>query len=139
MGFKALFGLTMVPAALLVSAIVACASKRIRDYYFVLLIFLSPLVERWDVNFFSRDWYRGTSRGCEVSVLDILAFGLLTSAVLAPRRGESRFFWPASLGLMLLFFSYVCFNVSMVEPKLFACFELFRLVRGFILVLGVAL
>jgi len=63
---------------------------------------------------------------------------LLVSAVLAPRRGESRAFWPPSLGWMLLLFGYACFNVYLSEPKLFGLFELFRMVRGFILVLGVA-
>ena len=58
--------------------------------------------------------YRGTTRGFEFSLVDILSISLLISAVLAPRReGQSRFFWPASFGMMLLFFAYACFNVAM--------------------------
>jgi len=34
------------------------------------------------------------------------------SSVLVPRRSESRAYWPASLGLMLVFFFYACFNVT---------------------------
>src|SRR5580658_2628970 len=138
MGFKALFGLTVVPAAILGGSVMACLSRRVRDVFFVLLVFLAPMIEFVDVNFVSREWYRGTSRGFEFSILDILSISLLVSAVLFPRRGESRGYWPASLGLMLLFFLYACGNVAASEPKLFGLFELFKMVRGLILVMAVA-
>jgi hypothetical protein len=138
MGFKSLFGLTVVPAAILGGTLMACLSRRVRDVFFVLLVFLCPMIERVDVNFVSREWYRGTSRGFEFSILDILSISLLVSAVLFPRRGESRGYWPASLGLMLLFFLYACGNVAASEPKLFGLFELFKMVRGLILVMAVA-
>jgi len=57
--------------------IAACISKRIRDLFFVLLVTLSPLIERLDLNYVSREWYRGTSRGFEVAVLDVLSLSLL--------------------------------------------------------------
>src|ERR1043166_7264522 len=104
MTIKALFGLTIVPAAFLAGAVLACLSKKIRDLFFVLLVVLTPLIERLDVNFVSRDFYRGTSLGFEVSILHILAFGLLAGSILAPRRGQTRAFWPPSLGFMLLLF-----------------------------------
>src|SRR3984957_13898924 len=138
MGFKALFGLTVVPAAIVGGCIMASLSRRVRDLFFVLLVFLSPMIELLDVNFVSREWYRGTSRGFEFSILDILSISLLVSAVLFPRRGESRGYWPASLGLMLLFFFYACANVAALEPKLFGLFELFKMIRGIILFLAVA-
>lgn len=138
MDAKSLFGLTVIPLGFLGGIIAACASSRIRDLFFVLLVALSPLIERLDLNYVSREWYRGTSRGFEISVLDILAVSLLASAVLLPRRDESRGYWPASLGLMILYFLYACFNVAISEPKLFSLFELFRMFRGFFLVLAVA-
>src|SRR5271156_2662929 len=118
MGFKALFGLTVLPAAILGGSLLACASRRARDVYFVLLVFLAPMIELVDVNFVSREWYRGTSRGFEFSILDILSISLLASALLCPRPGESRGYWPASLGLMILFFLYACGNVAASDPKL---------------------
>jgi len=139
MDTKTLFGLTVIPAAFLGGIVAACLSSRIRDLFFLLLVFLSPLIERLDINYVSREWYRGTSRGFEISVLDILALSLLVSSVLMPRRGESRGYWPASLGLMFLFFIYACFNVAISDPKLFGMFELFRMFRGLVLVLAVAL
>jgi O-Antigen ligase len=138
MDFKTLFGLTVVPAAIVSGILMACISRRVRDVFFVALVFLSPMIERVDVNFVSREWYRGTSRGFEFSILDIMSISLLVSAVLFPRRGESRGYWPASLGLMLLFFLYACGNVAACDPKLFGLFELFKMLRGIILVLAVA-
>jgi hypothetical protein len=87
---KVLFGLTVIPAGFLCGIIAACISKRIRDLFFVLLVTLSPLIERLDLNYVSREWYRGTSRGFEVAVLDVLSLSLLVSSVLVPRRSESR-------------------------------------------------
>src|ERR1051325_5980829 len=132
---KLLFGWTVLPAAALTGIVLACFFKRIRDLFFVLLVFLAPLIERVDVNFVSREWYRGTSRGFEFSVLDLLSLSLLFGVVLAPRRDHVRAYWPASLGLLLLFFCYACLNVAVSDPKLFGFFELFKLVRGLILFL----
>ena len=138
MDLKSLFGLTVIPAAMFGGIVVACLSKRIRDLFFLLLVFLSPLIERLDLNYVSREWYRGTSRGFEISVLDILAISVLVSTVLFPRQDQARGFWPASFGLMLLFFFYAAFNVAISDPHLFGLFELFRMLRGFVLVLAVA-
>jgi hypothetical protein len=97
------------------------------------------MIERLDVNFISRDWYRGTSRGFEVSLLDPLIWGLLFSSLIAPRRGETRFYWPPGFALILLFFFYACFNVALTDPRLFSLFELWKWFRGVVLVLAVAL
>jgi hypothetical protein len=136
---KGLFGLTVVPAAIFGAAVLACLSKRIRDFYFVLLIVLLPRIEHLDVNFVSREWYRGTSRGFEVSLLDPLIIGLLVGSLVAPRRGEARAYWPASFGLVLFFFLYACFNVAIADPQLFGFFELWKWLRCVLLILAVAL
>jgi hypothetical protein len=136
---KGLFGLTIVPAGIMGAILLACFWKRIRDVYFVALIFLLPKIEQLDVNFVSRDWYRGTSRGFEVSVLDPLIWGLLFSSLIAPRRDETRFYWPPGFALILVFFFYACFNVALTDPQLFSFFELWKWLRGVALVLAVAL
>ncbi len=138
MGSKALFGLTVIPAGVVAGIVLASLSRKVRDGFFLLLVFLTPIIERVDVNFVSREWYRGTSRGFEVSVLDILALSILFASVLSPRDGHRRAYWPASLGLMLVFFAYACFNVAVSEPRLFGLFELSKLFRGLIFFVGVA-
>ncbi len=135
---KNLIGLTLLAIGMVGGAGAACISKRLRDVFFCMMVFLAPLTERVDINFVSRDWYRGTTRGFEVSLVDILAFSLVVSALLVPRRGQSRGYWPASLGFMLLLFFYACFNVAIADPKLFGAFELLKLIRGMTIFLAVA-
>ena len=48
---KVLFGWTLLPAAALTGIVLACVFKRVRDLFFILLVFLAPLIERVDVNF----------------------------------------------------------------------------------------
>src|SRR2546422_10633736 len=129
---KDLIGLVLMTIGILGGIVVTCLSKRVRDVFFTSMIVLAPMTEDWDINFVSRDFYRGTTRGFEVSLVDILSLSLLASAILAPRKGNSRGFWPAGLGLMLLFFCYACFNVGIAEPKLFGLFELSKMVRGLV-------
>jgi hypothetical protein len=114
--------------------------KRARDFAFLAMLLLAPMTEDYDINFVSRDFYRGTTRGFEFSLVDIISISLLVSAVLAPRReGQSRFFWPASFGMMLVFFLYACFNVAIADPRLFGYFELSKMLRGITIFLAVAL
>jgi hypothetical protein len=130
----------MVLAAIGVVSGIAVLSvwKRARDYAFVLMLVLAPMTENYDVNFVSRDFYRGTTRGFEFSLVDILSLSLLFSGLLLPRKGQSRAYWPASFGFMLLFFAYACFNVGIADPKLFGLFELSKMVRGLVIFLAVA-
>ncbi|HWH71123.1 MAG TPA: hypothetical protein VNT26_17175, partial [Candidatus Sulfotelmatobacter sp.] len=139
MGAKDVIGLMLAAIGILGGTLVACLSKRVRDIFFVGMIYLAPMTENFDINFVSRDWYRGTVRGFEFSLVDILSLSVLFSSLLAPRRGESRGYWPASLGMLLLFFFYGCFNVGMADPKLFGLFELSKMLRGVAIFLAVAL
>ena len=97
------------------------------------------MIELLDVNFVSREWYRGTSRGFEFSILDILVNQPAGQLGVCFRGAANRaWYWPASLGLMILLFLYACGNVAANDPKLFGLFELFKMVRGIILFLAVA-
>jgi hypothetical protein len=135
---KELLGLLVVPMGIMGAVVLSAVSKRIRDLFFVALVVLTPMVELVDINFVSREWYRGTSRGFEVSLLDFFSFGLLFGSLLAPRRGVSRAYLPGSLGFMILFLIYAAFNVAASDPRLFGFFELFKLARGLILFLAIA-
>jgi len=134
-----LLALVLLLIALAGGTIAACCFQRLRDFMFMGMIFLAPMTEDYDVNFVSRDFYRGTTRGYEVSFVDVLSLSLLISAIVAPRKGNARVFWPASFGLILLFFLYCCFNVGMADPRLFGLFELSKMVRGITIFLAVAL
>jgi len=121
------------------ATLAACLSQRVRDVLFFLMVSMAALTESWDVNFVSREWYRGTTCGFEVSLVDVFAISLLLSAILAPRRGEKRFFVPASLGLMVLYFFFAIFCVAISDPRLFGYFALSKMVRGMIVFFAAAL
>ena len=85
-----------------------------------------------DINFLSREWYRGTTRGIEFSFVDILSIGLLISLGWSRRM---RPYWPASLGLVVLFLCYAAGSVAGATPKLFGVFEVWNLTRAVIVFL----
>ncbi|MDB6017652.1 MAG: hypothetical protein JWR19_2141 [Pedosphaera sp.] len=137
--FKNLLGLTVIPAAILCGILVTSVSRRLRDLFFFALVVLTVMTQRLDVNFVSREWYRGTTRGFEVSSMDILALSILFSSLLRPHPGQSRWYWPAGLGGLLLFFCYACISVSISDPQLFGLFELSKMLRGIFVFLAAAL
>src|SRR5438270_138475 len=130
MDHKNLIGLSLLFCGICGGTVLTFLSHRIRDIFFFLVITLTAVEEYVSVNFVSREWYRGTARGFEVSLVDILAVSLLASAILRPRLGEKRCFWPASLGLMLIYILYAGFCVGVADPKVFGLFELSKMLRG---------
>ncbi|MDB6108592.1 MAG: hypothetical protein JWR69_342 [Pedosphaera sp.] len=136
---KNLFGLTLVPAAILCGIIATTASRRLRDMFFFLFVVFTVMTQRLDVNFVSREWYRGTTRGFEFSAMDVLSLSIFFSSLLRPQPGQSRFYWPPSLGLLLLFFCYAALSVGISDPQLFGLFELSKMLRGLVVFLVAAL
>jgi len=113
-------------------------SYRIRDIFFFLMVTLSAVTEYIDVNFVSKEWYRGTTCGFEVSMVDVISLSVLVSTLIRPRPGEKRWFWPASFGWMILFFLFTGFCVAVADPKIFGLFELSKMIRGFVIFLAAA-
>lgn len=133
-----MFGLAVFAIAL-PACILACCSWRVRDVAFFGMIALLPLIEKLGINFDTHFWYRGTTRGFEFSIVDVLAIGVLAGSLLRPRPGEQRWFWPASFGLILFFFAFTCINVGYSDPKIFGLFELSKMVRGIVFFLAAAM
>ena len=139
MDTKTLFGITVVPLAIVCGIITATASRRVRDLFFFFLVLFAINIQHMDVNFMSREWYRGTTRGFEFSCLDPLAIGVFFGCLFRPQPGQQRLYWPGSLGLMLLFFLYGCFSVVISDPQLWGIFELSKMLRGLIVFMAAAL
>lgn len=158
---KDTIGLALLFSGSFGGIVIACLSQRIRDLFFFLIISLTIVTEHVAMNFVSKEWYRGTTRGFEVSLVDILALSLVASAIIRPRRREvkaqpaadavedvgadgelvyreKRWFWPSSLGLMIIFFLYACVCVAMADPKIFGLFELSKMLRGMLVFMAAA-
>lgn len=130
--------LALIPFVSVAVAVLATWSRRVRDGCFFLMVVLTVLVERLDVNFLSQAWYRGTTRGIQISLPEILAFGLLAGCGLGERGADRRWFWPASLGVMLTYFFYACVSVVISDPRLFGLFELSKILGSILVFLAAA-
>ena len=135
---KDLIGVTLIPLAVLAGVFATCLSLRARDAAFFLLVAAAPLNDKLAVNFGSHYWYRGTTRGFEFSLLDVLALSVLASSLLAPRSQERRWFWPAGLAPMLVFILWATISVALSEPKIYGLFELSKILRGLVVLLAAA-
>ena len=136
---KYIFAAILLVGSGFAGILLATFSQRIRDVFFFLMVTVSAMTERFDVNFFGREWYRGTTYGVEISIVDVFAISVLISMLLRPGVGERRWFWPASLGTMVLFllFSAVC--VAAADPRLYGYYALSKIVRGITIFLAAAL
>lgn len=113
-------------------------SQRLREVALFGIAAGGVLTERLAINFYDAYWYRGTTRGFEVTFVDILAFALFASTVLMPRHGRERFYWPPGLGPMLLFALCAGVSVALASPQVFGWYELSKLVRGIAVFLAAA-
>jgi O-antigen ligase len=137
---KDLIGLILVPLAVFGGTAVLSFIPKLRGPAFFFMVAAFVISDKLDINFISRQWYRGTTRGIEFSFVDVLAFSLVFSSIirtyLEPRPEQKGYFWPASLGLMLLFLVYECFSVAVSEPKLFGIFEITKTIRAIMVFLA---
>ena len=136
---KHIIALIVFIAAGSVGMLFTLLSQRVRDLALFFLVLGAVMMGRMDVNFLGEYWYRGTSRGIELTLVDIAAWGLLASTLLLPRYRGWRWYFPAGLGLMALYFAYCCVSVAISEPKIFGIWELTKVFRGMIVLLAAAL
>lgn len=130
--------LMLIPLLTVGAAVAATWSQRIRDAFFFFMVCFAVLAERMDVNFLSQAWYRGTTRGIQVTLLVIVAFGLLVGCLLGRGARERKWFWPASLGMLLLYFLYAVVSVVVSEPKIFGTYELSKMLSAIVVFLAAA-
>jgi len=133
-----MLALVLVPALTVACAAAGAWFRLVRDAYFIAMVSLAVVAERMEVNFFSSGWYRGSTRGIQVTLIEILAFGLLFGCVACRSGAARRPFWPASLGLMLLYLVYAGCSVLVSEPKLYGAFELSRIAASMLIFVATA-
>src|SRR5262245_53934603 len=121
---KHILALVVFMAAGSLGVLLTLLSQRLRDAALFFLVFGAVLTNRMDVNFHGLDWYRGASRGIELTMIDLAAWALLISTVLLPRYRDGRWYWPAGVGLMSLYFAYCCASVWNSDPQIFGLWEL---------------
>ena len=114
------------------------SQKTIRNLLMFLVVFCTTKTDLVDINFIGRDWYRGTTRGIEVSYVDMMVWILLGVALVQTRR-DRKPFTPAGFLPLVCYFLYCISNVLMHDPKLFGLYELSKILRGIVSYTAVAL
>jgi uncharacterized membrane protein YhdT len=134
---KSVVFLALCSAAVPVGLALVKRYPRLKDFCAVLMVFGTTEHGLRTINFYSREWYRGTTRGFELCWLDFLWFFILVDEW--RRAGPARpRQWPFGLGGMLLFFAYNALNVALSDPKLFGLFELSKALRAIMVFLAFA-
>jgi hypothetical protein len=136
---KDLVGMLLFPAAAIAITFALLILPQLRQLCLFGMIAGLPICSLFDINIFSAYWYRGTTRGFELTLFDAIALGLLISSLISPRGDQRRWYWPASLGLMLIYLAYCVASTVAASPWIFGVYEISKLVRGIVFFLAAAL
>lgn len=135
---KHIVGLIAMCGLASVSALAMTMWPRARLVGLFALVFGAIISPWFDVNLFGQYWYRGTTRGVEISWVDCIAFGLFVSEMLMPRYERRRWLWPTGLGLFIVYLGYCTVSVVTAEPKLYGVWELANVFRATLVILAAA-
>lgn len=128
-----------------VGIVMSCLSRKIHDAVFVLVIFGTSMPHSLfglptDINFLSAEWYRGSTRGIEISYIDLAGIILLVASIVHRKREGRTIHWPPGLAPLLAYFGWCALTVAAIsDPKLFGTFELTKIFRGVAIFTAVAL
>lgn len=136
---KHIVGLIVIFALGSSSALALTVWPRLRPFALFALVFGAIISPWFDVNLLGQYWYRGTTRGVEISWVDCIAFGLLFAECLHPRYERRRWFWPAGLALFVLYLIYCCVSVVTAEPKIYGVWEVANVFRATMVILAAAM
>ena len=87
------------------------------------------------INFFSNEWYRGTSRGMEVSVIYLFAAAMLITAAI--KRRLPKLVPSVGAALFVVYFLLCLPSWSTAESKLFAWMEIWKMIMLYMTYLSV--
>jgi O-antigen ligase len=126
-----------------IGIVVARSNPRVLNLVFFALIFGTTQPEALfglptDINFLSREWYRGSTRGIEISYLDLLALILLFSSLSVRAHQRIPLGRPPGFGILKAYFMWALLTVLIVsEPKIFGVFELTKIFRAMLIFFAV--
>ncbi len=85
------------------------------------------------INLISYEWYRGSSRGIEVTALDLIALSMAFYVLLLkPWRMRSK--WPTPEGIFFLLYGLIgLFSIVMAYVPLYAAFGAWKVIRGLLI------
>lgn len=136
---KHIVGLMVIFAFGASNALALTLWPRLRPLALFALVFGAIISPWFDVNLLGQYWYRGTTRGVEISWVDCIAFGLLVAELLAPRFERRKWFWPTGVGLFVLYLIYCSISVATATPKIYGVWELANVFRATMVIFAAAM
>lgn len=133
---KHLLALVLLAGATAAATVGTLVSRRLRDLAFLAVVAGSVLADRGDINLWGEYWYRGTSRGIGLSMIDGLAFAVLAGCWLAPHHPRRKGFRPAGVVLFLAYFAYAAVSAATAAEPRFAVWELANIPRALLVMLA---
>jgi len=103
---------------------------RLQTWMITVMVFLT--VNNQDINFVSREWYRGTSRGFSVSLLDLLALSCLL-LFWQQRKTQRLVLLPSGSLWFGLFFAGSALSLVNAADMTFGAMELLKMLRMYLL------
>lgn len=91
---------------------------------FALIFFTAQTI---DINFVSMQTYRGTSKGFEISLVDITA--IILFFVLLRKKNAKKLSLPAGTLLFSLYFLFSCISIINSDIYVYSFFELLKMIR----------
>lgn len=95
--------------------------------WFLILYFTVFMV---DINFVSKEYYKGTSRGFEIGMVDIVVFSLL--ALIISRKDEHSLKIPPGSFLYGLYFFFSLISIMNSDYVVESFFEIWKMIRMYI-------
>lgn len=108
---------------------VAAGSVRLRGWLLGLLLFSTVLGDMASINFMSMETYRGPDRGFEITLTDLVAWGLILGLTV---RYPTRLCWvPYNSLWIFAFFGIACWATASAPEQLVAGFTLVKFLRTY--------
>ncbi|OQA87443.1 MAG: O-Antigen ligase [Lentisphaerae bacterium ADurb.Bin242] len=101
-------------------------SRFVEKCCFIGLLSLSVIVDAFSINFFSNEFYRGSVRGMEITLVDLVA--LVLAVVMLLKNGKLQLNIPG-IWFFLIYFTLSAISVVNAENGLFSFLELWKMYR----------
>lgn len=120
----------VMPAAFLLAT-----EQRLLRWSVLGLILPLLMYQQTSINFFSHEWYRGTARGMEISIICLAAAAILAALML--RRGFRPLIPCAGAWIYLGYFLLSLPSLLTAENTLFSFFEIWKMLMIYLVYLAV--
>ncbi len=110
----------MIPLAFLL-----CLNMRLTKHAFWCMVAAMCLYQQTAINFFSNEFYPGTARGMEVSLIYLLAFAILAAVKLRGRK--IGIFKDTGVRLYMLYFLLCLPSLTQADDLLISWFEIWKM------------